>query len=227
MSIIKCEKAAGRVRNRPLKDYAGTRFGLLVAQSLVCRDESKENNHVWRFSCDCGGSIDAKIKNVRGGKTQSCGCLATAALVKRNTTHGLSRKHPREYLCWKEMRARCNTPSNTNYHLYGARGISVCERWGSFKSFIDDMGTRPHAMSIDRINVNGHYEPGNCRWADGVTQANNKRTNHVLTIDGESRTLAQWCKQYGVEPSKVRYRLKVGMSPLEALTSGDLRRVRT
>lgn len=148
-----------------------------------------------------------------------------AALIRRNTTHGLSQVHRREYRTWKDMRARCNCQTRPDYYLYGERGIRVCERWNDFAAFFADMGPRPHGHTLDRIDTNGHYEPGNCRWATATVQANNKRTNHVLEIDGQAKTLQQWCRVYGVDHSKVRYRLKVGMPPKVALTAGDLRRV--
>ena len=226
MKTLQTDKLPSRRRKRSLKDYDGERFGMLTAVELVARDPSKENNHIWWFVCDCGASTDLRIKSVRSGNTRSCGCLARSIVVERNSTHGLSRKHPREYRCWKDMRSRCNTQTRTDYHLYGGRGISVCDRWDDFGAFLSDMGSRPNATSIDRIDVNGNYEPGNCRWADATVQANNKRSNHILVIDGERKTLQEWCNVYGVEPSKVRYRLKTGMSPKKAFTSGDLRLVK-
>jgi hypothetical protein len=145
-------------------------------------------------------------------------------LSERNTTHGLSRAQPREYRTWKDMRSRCNTPTDTDYPDYGGRGIRVCERWNDFAAFYADMGDRPRGMSIDRIDVNDDYAPDNCRWATAKEQANNKRSNHRIEFQGETKTLQQWCDELGIEQSKVRYRLRVGMPVARAFSLEDFRR---
>lgn len=218
---IKTEKMTGRVRNRPLKDYCGARFGRLVATALIERDE-RWNDHLWEFRCDCGAATQKRIKSVRSGHTSSCGCLQTESLVRRNEKHGLSRKHPREYRSWKDMRARCNSPGSADFADYGGRGIAVCKRWDDFAAFVQDMGPRPVGCTLDRINVNAGYEPENCRWADAKTQANNKRSN---TIVG-GQTLQQLSEAVGVGRGTIRYRLKAGYSVEQASNSEDLRRVR-
>lgn len=217
-------KPPGRIRNRPLKDYAGQRWGRLTALALVERDPSTQNNHLWRFACDCGQLAAIRIKSVRSGHTASCGCLQREALTKRNTTHGLSRSHPREYRSWKDMRSRCHTPTDSDYPDYGGRGITICERWASFEAFLADMGPRPPGHTLDRIEVNEGYRPGNCRWATPTTQANNKRTNAVYEMDGRRQTLTEWCREFGIDRTKVSYRLARGMTLACALKPGDLRR---
>lgn len=217
-------KMPGRVRNRPLKDYAGTRSGRLVAVRLVEPDPVWAC-HKWLFACDCGGEVVAGIKNVLAGKTGSCGCLASERLVERNTTHGLSRQHPREYRSWKDMRSRCGNPNDSDYASYGGRGIRVCERWSGFAAFLADMGERPAGQTIDRRDVDGDYTPDNCRWATAKTQANNKTTSHRIEIDGVERTLQEWSEHFGVESSKVRWRLKQDWSPKQAFSQTDHRKV--
>lgn len=211
------------MRNRTLKDYTGERFGKLVAVRMVERGSRPENNHRWLFVCDCGQSKEIGIKSVRSGHTASCGCLQRAAVVQRNLVHGLSRDHRREYRTWKDMRGRCNNPNSQDYPDYGGRGISVCARWDDFAAFLVDMGQRPSGHTIDRIDVNGMYEPANCRWAAAKLQANNKRSNRTIEFNGEEKTLQQWCDQFGLEPSKVRYRLSVGYPAAEAFDRGDKR----
>lgn len=206
--MIKTEKLTGRIRNRPLKDYAGQRFGRLIALELVERRES--GSPIWRFVCDCGKTKEAVVKNVAGGHVQSCGCLAREKLVARNTTHGFSHKHQSTYRSWKDMRGRCYNENDSDFSDYGGRGITVCERWSEFAEFIADMGPRPKGKTLDRIDVNGNYEPENCRWADAKTQANNKRSNHLIEYHGETRTLMQWCDKFAIDPAKVRYRIKAG-----------------
>lgn len=210
------------MRNRALKNYTGQRFGKLVAVKLIERGPKPENNHKWQFQCDCGRVAVLRIKNVRA-KTRSCGCLQRASVVARNSTHGKSSEFRREYRTWKDMRARCRNPNNSDYTNYGGRGISICERWDDFALFVADMGPRPDRHTLDRIDVNGNYEPGNCRWAPDKVQANNKRTNRLITLNGETRTLQSWCDQFGIEPSKVRYRLRAGYSPVEAFSREDRR----
>ena len=106
------------------------------------------------------------------------------------------------YTSWTNMRARCNNPTSDRYPFYGARGIRVCKRWDSFKSFMEDMGPRPSkAHSIDRIDNNGHYEPGNCRWATKKEQARNRRSSKFLEHGGVSKTAAEWAELAGVSQS--------------------------
>lgn len=142
---------------------------------------------------------------------------------ERNSTHGLCRVYPREYRSWKDMRARCNNPNNTDFKDYGGRGIKVCARWENFAHFFDDMGDRPAGASIDRIDVNGDYSPENCRWADASTQANNKRSNHRISFQGATRTLQEWCRHFGLDHSKVRYRLSRGWELEKVFSLEDFR----
>lgn len=208
---------------RVLKDYAGQRFNRLVAVRMVERD-ARWNGHKWLFHCDCGSESVISIKSVRSGQTASCGCLHREGIVRRNTTHGLSSAHSREYRSWKDMRARCNNPRNTDYSSYGGRGITVCERWADFAVFIGDMGPRPDGHTLDRIDVNGSYAPENCRWAPATVQAQNKRSNNKITIGVETKTLLEWCRHFGVEHSKARYRLARGW-PVERVFSTTDHRV--
>ncbi len=194
-------------KKRASKDYSGRRYGRLTALYR----SSLPGKWVWK--CDCGNVAVKGIKSVRDGKTSSCGCIAREVLTKRNTKHGLSRLHPRTYRTWKDMRSRCYNPNNDEYHNYGGRGITIDPAWDDFGAFYRDMGARPEGMTIDRIDVNGNYTADNCRWATAETQANNKRNNNILTIDGETKTLSQWCRIYGVDRSKARYRLKHGLDP--------------
>jgi len=206
-------------RNRSLKDYTGQKFGRLTAIALVYRD--KKNNHLWAFKCDCGATANKRIKSVREGHTSSCGCLQKEALVHRNTRHGLIAQMRPEYRSWRDMRARCNNPNNSDYANYGGRRISVCERWNDFAKFVEDMGPRTVGMTLDRIDPNGNYEPANCRWADAKTQANNKRTNRIVG----GKTLQQISDECGVGRATVAYRLCQGYSVSEALAQEDFRRV--
>lgn len=94
------------------------------------------------------------------------------------------------------MLQRCKNTERIDYHRYGGRGIKVCDRWLKFENFLKDMGERPDGLTIERIDNNGNYEPGNCQWSDRKVQANNTRRNHLITFMGESKTLAQWATKY-------------------------------
>ena len=122
------------------------------------------------------------------------------------------------------MRSRCLTKTNTEFHNYGGRGIGICARWSDFAVFLADMGARPVGLTLERVDVNGNYEPGNCRWATRLEQMCNQRRNRMLTMNGQTKPLKIWCRQYGIDRTKVDYRLSVGMPLIEALTAGDLRR---
>ena len=122
------------------------------------------------------------------------------------------------------MRTRCLNPQNQDYKDYGARGITVCERWMDFANFHADMGERPAGLTIERIDVNGNYEPGNCRWADLTAQANNKRNNRTVEWNGVCKTLMQWSREIGIDRSKVRYRLDHGWPVEKAFARQDFRR---
>ncbi len=115
------------------------------------------------------------------------------------------------------MKSRCNTKTNQKYSIYGARGIKVCERWEKFENFYEDMGDAPDNMSLDRVDVNGNYEPSNCRWATQKEQQNNRRNNLILEYDSKKYTLQQLCDHLGKNSDKVQQRLKRGDSLERAL----------
>ena len=210
-------------RNRALKNYSGMSFGRLTAISMIER-EFKENNHLWLFLCSCGKECKARIKNVRSGKTASCGCLQSELITKRNETHGLSKKHPLAYKAWKSLRQRCNNPKNKDYKDYGARGITVCKEWDSFECFLKDMGDKTVNQSIDRIDVNLGYFAKNCRWANSQQQAENKRNNHKIFINGQFITITQLARDTGIDRKTIAYRLKIGKSIEEAISKIDYRK---
>lgn len=132
-------------------------------------------------ACECGNSIEIRLTSLKTGYAKSCGCL-TRIQSKKNLdrkTHGMSKS--RIYNVWSAMKERCYDKRNKSYKNYGGRGIKVCDRWlNSFENFYQDMGERPSSeYSIDRIDVNGDYEPSNCKWSTAKEQANNRRNGHI------------------------------------------------
>lgn len=122
------------------------------------------------------------------------------------------------YFTWSSMNARCSNPKNTHYASYGGRGIKVCEKWRTFLGFLDDMGYRPPGRSLDRINNDMGYEPGNCRWATPEEQANNQQKTRRITHQGRTLSLSQWERELGISRSTIKHRLDLGRPMAEVLS---------
>lgn len=182
-------------------DLSGKRFSRLLVLGRVKVDGAR--NVMWECQCDCGNKTIAAAANI-GKSTRSCGCLAretAAELLRGNTmkqTHNQSKS--REHATWTKMKQRCHNPKNPKYPIYGARGITVCERWrNSFENFYADMGERPsNRHSIDRKNNDGNYELGNCRWALPQTQMRNYSGNHIVEIDGQRLCIIEWVEKLNI-----------------------------
>ncbi len=180
----------------------------------------------WLCQCDCGATHSVVGADLARGHTKSCGCLGreyNEPGARGNPTHGLARDTAcaSEYKIWKGMRQRCSNPNTAEYRHYGERGIAICARWQDFENFLADMGPRPSPQhSIDRIDVDGDYEPGNCRWATPVEQNRNTRSNVNITYGGRTQTLAAWAEEIGVEYMTMYSRLRRANWTLErALTT--------
>ncbi len=168
--------------------------------------------------CDCGTQVRRRANAVRMGNTRSCGCLHREQGGINRTTHGLNRTPA--HRAWCRMKSRCG-PKSPDFAYYGGRGIKVCKRWSdSFENFFADMGEPPAGMSLDRINNDGDYEPGNCRWATPTQQMRNRRSSRMATINGETKCLKEWWESLGTVPYRTAIqRIRSGgWEPYVALT---------
>ena len=190
----------------------GQRFGRLVAERRVIR---RPGRAWWFCRCDCGKTIVMSTTHLRSGHTQSCGCLRREVLRRGSHHHPLLHGYARVgaehelYRIWLQMIGRCTRPTHLAFRWYGARGVQVCERWRDFPSFLADVGERPSRRhSIERIDNNGHYEPGNVRWATRMEQMNNTRAVRWLTANGVRASLTVWALRLQVSRGKLHYWLQ-------------------
>jgi len=167
---------------RKTPDLAGQQFSRLT---ILRRDWDAPGPHAkWLCRCTCGTIASVTSNALLSGFTRSCGCLRREMTAARSATHGLAPRHgkPLAYSSWTNMMRRCTHENDPRYPEWGGRGIRVCERWLNFANFLADMGERPPGMTLDRINNDGNYEPGNCRWATPHGQQVNSR-NFKLVPD--------------------------------------------
>lgn len=199
-------------------DISGKKYGrLLVVEKTNSRARSG-GAVIWQCLCECGKEKLVSSSSLVSGQTKSCGCLFLETASKKGLLkkrHGMT--NTPTYRSWSGAKHRCQNTKSKKYYLYGARGISVCDRWQSFDNFLNDMGVAPVGHSLDRIDVNGNYEPNNCRWATQQQQQNNRRDNVIISFAGESLTMAMYCRKYGLNEDKVQRRLKHGLTIEEAI----------
>ena len=194
-----------------VRDLTGNRFGRLVVIGL---DHKKNYRRYWLCQCDCGKKAivreDSLLKY-----TRSCGCLISEArksLKGKPLKHGLSRT--RIYGIYSGMKQRCYNPNDNGFSLYGGRGIKICDEWLGEDGFVNfhkwalANGYKDN-LSIDRINVNGDYEPKNCRWANNSVQRKNQRQKEI-TINGETHTILEWSKKLNIKYDTLLWRVNHG-----------------
>ena len=183
------------------------KFGLLKVIDFAYM---KNHRSYWLCRCECGNEKIVAARQLKSGQTKSCGCL--------------HRKHgqfgTRLYHIWNRMKDRCYNENHKSYKDYGGRGVVVCDEWNDFKCFEEWAITNGYDddLTIDRIDVNGNYEPSNCKWSTKKEQANNKRNNHFVTCNGERRTITEWAEITGVTTQTIYKRLRRGWSPERAVS---------
>lgn len=193
------------------KDISGQKFGRLTA---LYRLHNTKGRTKWLCVCECGNFAEVNVYHLTGGHTRSCGCL----IKEINITHGKSKI--RLYRIWRHIINRCYNINVESYKDYGARGIIMCDEWrNDFQAFYDwsmDNGY-DDSLTIDRVDVNGNYEPNNCRWVTKSQQSKNKRNCIYYTINGEARCLSDCCKILNLNYNTVTHRVQHGWSVGRAL----------
>lgn len=185
-------------------DHDGEKHNRLTIMEEVGFFKGTTTRYV-KCLCECGNIVVRVKSQVLSGHTQSCGCYHHDII----TTH--NKMGTPEYLAWKNIKSRCYNKNQTNYHLYGGRGIVVCDDWiSNFLAFYKDMGERPSPLhSIDRIDNNGNYCKENCRWATILVQANNRRGNRRFDYKGEILTISELARKYGISDANLRRRISL------------------
>lgn len=198
-------------------DLTGQRFGRLTVVERA--GTNADGKATWRCKCECGAEKVLPGRDMRNGRIRSCLCLRKEMLSERTRTHGDT--GTTEYNSWASMIQRCTNEASENFADYGGRGIKVCDRWrSSFADFLADMGKKPSpGLTIERIDVNGHYEPGNCRWATVKEQCNNKRTTRYIEHAGQRLPLMAWSESLGMPRWVIQNRLRGGWSAEETLST--------
>lgn len=196
-------------------DLTGRRFGRLTVVSRA--ENGAAGSSRWLCKCDCGGETIAFGHSLKGGRTQSCGCLRRERIVESTTKHGDS--HNRLYAIWQGMKRRCGNPAYIHYADYGGRGIRICDEWQNYQAFRDWSLSNGYAdsLTIDRIDANGNYEPGNCRWVSRLVQAQNRRNTYTVEYKGATGNLKEMCRRFNVSYQTIKYRMKKGFSFAEAI----------
>lgn len=185
-----------------IDDQIGRTFGTLTVQASGRMPSGKIAAIV---RCVCGKEWPVDVQHLRHGATRNCGCRRA---LKHGHTKG--RGKSRAYQAWKDMHDRCYRPRNREYHRYGGRGIAVIDRWKVFENFLADMGDPLPGLSLDRVDTNGNYEPGNCRWATKQQQSWNTRATEWIELDGERVPAAVACERLGLNRATISARKRDG-----------------
>lgn len=205
-----------------LNDLTGRKFGRLTVLERAPDQISPSGRHRvrWHCKCECGKESFVNPDALLSGRVISCGCWSREKARLNHLTHGES--GTRLHNIWLAMKRRCDTENIQAYRDYGGRGITVCQEWYQhYEAFRDWAMANGYTddLSIDRIDNNGDYTPQNCRWVDSVAQANNRRSNHLLTYQGETHTLTEWAHKIGLNYQTLYSRIYAGWDTEKALTT--------
>lgn len=189
----------------PADNLTGRKFGRLTAIEFVGR--RNKGNAQWRCLCDCGKESITTDSLLKRGITESCGCLRDERRNAAVTKHGHSRAsgESKTYQVWANMKDRCLNPDSASFPGYGARGITVCERWLKFENFLADMGEQPSGLQIDRKDNDKGYNPENCRWATRREQQNNTRSTRFALINGVMDSYANHARRHGLDIQRIQF----------------------
>lgn len=202
-------------KNKKFIDMTGQRFGRLVIQGYSHQTSAA----FWYVLCDCGTLKLLDVRPLRNGSTQSCGCYNRDALSISKRTHGQSvnKTTTKIFESYHHAKSRCNNPNSAQYHNYGKRGIEF--RLTSLQQLLDAIGEPPPNHTLDRIDVNAHYEIGNLQWASYQDQARNRRNNHIIKYQNVSQCVSAWAEKIGVRPATLSRRLHLRWCVPCALTT--------
>lgn len=200
---------------KPKTPEAGAKFNRLTFVAVDRVDS--HGNYFGRFLCDCGAKTVAAISEVRLERTKSCGCFRRDSKIRHGETVGGTRTP--EYRAWKQMRRRCSDPRAPRWSRYGGRGIRVCKQWDeNFEAFLAHVGRKPSPQhTIDRIDSDGDYAPGNCRWATSEEQNFSRNYTWKVLVDGVLMSVPKAAASRGLKYHTVRARLQRGLSIEAAL----------
>lgn len=202
-------------------EIIGMKFGKLTVIEYLGKDV--HGSKIFKCKCDCGNETVTRKSRLISKTVKSCGCLSSEVWSKMTYKHGYAthKERNRLYDIYTHMINRCHNENNSCYHNYGARGITVCDEWRndieSFMRWSKDNGYSDK-LSLDRIDNSKGYSPDNCRWADGITQGNNKRNNIILEYNGERKTLTQWAELVGIPRTTLASRYYLGWSDERIIT---------
>lgn len=204
--------------------WIGQKFNRLTVIGFRYLRRGQYHHWEWECKCDCGNVKTFNPGKVKSGHTQSCGCIRAERLIGYNKVNKYIHGGHKTRLnnIWHGARQRCENPTSKDYKNYGGRGIRFCSEWQSFDCFRNwamNNGYDP-ALTLDRIDTNGNYEPDNCRWTSIKAQCRNKRTNVIVTVNQKEMTLAEACDKYGMPYQNVWHRLFIyGWTLEEALST--------
>lgn len=190
------------------KNLVGNKYNRFTV--IDSTNETNYDGKLWLCKCECGTIKKIAARSLVGGRIKSCGCLLKEKAISTHTKHGDYKS--RLYQIWEGMKRRCNNPKFKNYADYGGRGIRVCDEWNdfiTFKKWATSNGYKDD-LTLERKDVNGNYDPTNCKWATRTEQQRNRRSNFNITIDGVTKTLAEWCEITGIKRATVNWRRKRG-----------------